>query len=83
MILDADYSTHLYREGVLRTSSEQYSLERLDDVTAHLTNHNLQEERSPNFGKYEEGNEMFYDQFDRCRSFYNIITLFLVLGSFY
>ncbi|XP_041353375.1 tubulin--tyrosine ligase-like [Gigantopelta aegis] len=73
VLLDAEYSIYLYREGVLRTASELYSLDHLGDVTAHLTNHNLQEERSPNFGKYEDGNEMFYDQFDRyLQDKYNI-----------
>ncbi|XP_046349218.2 tubulin--tyrosine ligase-like [Haliotis rufescens] len=64
VLLDATYTIYLYREGVLRTASEEYAPDRLDHLTAHLTNHSLQQELSENFGKYEIGNEMFYDEFD-------------------
>merc|ERR1712216_384498 len=30
---------------------------------SHLTNHCIQEAQSANFGKFEEGNEMFFDHF--------------------
>jgi tubulin--tyrosine ligase len=62
--VDLFYNVYLFREGVLRTASEPYN----DDpghVTAHLTNHSLQKELSDNFGQFEEGNEMFFDEFDR------------------
>ncbi|XP_046578237.1 tubulin--tyrosine ligase-like [Haliotis rubra] len=64
VLIDATYTIYLYREGVLRTASEEYEPDRLDHLTAHLTNHALQQELSENFGKYEVGNEMFYDEFD-------------------
>lgn len=65
VLLDANYNVYLYEEGVLRTASESYQRENLDDVTSHLTNHCLQKELSANFGMYEEGNEMFFSSFDR------------------
>lgn len=65
VLLDANYNVYLYEEGVLRTASESYQSENLDDVTSHLTNHCLQKELSANFGMYEEGNEMFFSSFDR------------------
>ena len=65
MLVDLFYNVYLYREGVLRTASDPYSDEDLSHVTAHLTNHSLQKEMSDNFGRYEEGNEMFFDAFDR------------------
>ncbi|KAG7279802.1 hypothetical protein CRUP_013712, partial [Coryphaenoides rupestris] len=57
------YNIYLYREGVLRTSSDPYDSSDLDDMTSHLTNHCIQKEHSPNYGRYEEGNELFFDEF--------------------
>ncbi|XP_060559845.1 tubulin--tyrosine ligase-like isoform X2 [Ruditapes philippinarum] len=65
VLLDSNFNVYLFREGVLRTSSESYDPDDLSKVTSHLTNHCLQEERSSNFGLYEDGNEMFFDQFNR------------------
>lgn len=64
VLLDHSYHIYLYREGVLRTSSEPYNPHDLTCLTSHLTNHCLQEELSSNYGKYEEGNEMFYQEFN-------------------
>lgn len=65
VLLDHEYNIHLMKEGVLRTSSEPYDASDLNNVTSHLTNHCIQEEHSSQFGKYEEGNEMFFDEFNR------------------
>ncbi|XP_070576734.1 tubulin--tyrosine ligase-like isoform X2 [Ptychodera flava] len=65
VLLDHSYNIHLYKEGVLRTASDPYDPSDFKDTTGHLTNHCLQEALSPNFGKYEEGNEMFFDEFNR------------------
>lgn len=48
---------------MLRTSSEPYNSSDLQDMTSHLTNHCIQMEHSQNYGRYEEGNEMFFDEF--------------------
>lgn len=65
VLLDSSYNVFLFREGVLRTASDPYDPDDLSKVTSHLTNHSLQKDLSPNFGKYEEGNEMFFDEFNR------------------
>jgi len=67
VLLDHDYNIHLFKEGVLRTASDPYTAEDLSQsqLTSHLTNHSLQETNSPNYGRYEEGNEMFFDDFNR------------------
>ncbi|XP_077991284.1 tubulin--tyrosine ligase-like, partial [Glandiceps talaboti] len=65
VLVDHEYNIYLYKEGVLRTASDPYNPTNHKDVTGHLTNHCLQEALSPNFGKFEEGNEMFFDQFNR------------------
>ncbi|KAK5853671.1 hypothetical protein PBY51_014804 [Eleginops maclovinus] len=63
VLVDHQYNIYLYREGVLRTSSEPYNSSDLQDMTSHLTNHCIQKEHSQNYGRYEEGNEMFFDEF--------------------
>ncbi|KAJ9451665.1 Tubulin glycylase 3B [Diplonema papillatum] len=66
VLLTAPFEVHLFSEGSLRTSSTEYN----DDFTnlpAHVTNHCLQE-RCADYGKFEEGNEMWYSQF---RAFLN------------
>ncbi|MGH0147294.1 UNVERIFIED_CONTAM: hypothetical protein FKN15_010206 [Acipenser sinensis] len=65
VLVDHQYSIYLYKEGVLRTSSEPYDSSDLQDKTSHLTNHCIQKEHSKNYGKYEEGNEMFFDEFSQ------------------
>jgi tubulin--tyrosine ligase len=61
VLLTPHYDIHIYREGVLRTSSEQYS-DDLHHTLAHLTNHCIQE-TGVHFGAYEKGNEMWYSEF--------------------
>uniref|UniRef100_A0A3B4BE99 Tubulin--tyrosine ligase n=1 Tax=Periophthalmus magnuspinnatus TaxID=409849 RepID=A0A3B4BE99_9GOBI len=63
VLVDHQYNIYLYREGVLRTSSEPYNSEDLGDMTSHLTNHCIQKEMSQNYGRYEEGNEIFFSDF--------------------
>ncbi|XP_029609033.1 tubulin--tyrosine ligase isoform X1 [Salmo trutta] len=63
VLVDHQYNIYLYREGVLRTASEPYDSSNFQDVTSHLTNHCIQKELSQNYGRYEEGNEMFFDEF--------------------
>ncbi|EPY82035.1 tubulin--tyrosine ligase [Camelus ferus] len=65
VLVDHQYNIYLYREGVLRTASEPYHTDNFQDKTCHLTNHCIQKEYSKNYGKYEEGNEMFFEEFNR------------------
>lgn len=65
VLVDNQYNIHLYREGVLRTSSEPYNDSDFQDMTSHLTNHCIQKEHSKNYGRYEDGNEMFFDEFNQ------------------
>ncbi|XP_068615359.1 tubulin--tyrosine ligase-like [Brachionichthys hirsutus] len=55
VLVDHQYNIYLYREGVLRTSSEPYNSSDLQDTTSHLTNHCIQKEQSQNYGRYKEG----------------------------
>lgn len=65
VLVDHLYNIYLYREGVLRTASEPYHADNFQDKTSHLTNHCIQKEYSKNYGKYEEGNEMFFEEFNQ------------------
>ncbi|XP_025959966.1 tubulin--tyrosine ligase isoform X2 [Dromaius novaehollandiae] len=65
VLVDHQYNIYLYREGVLRTSSEPYNSADFQDKTCHLTNHCIQKEYSQNYGRYEEGNEMFFEEFNQ------------------
>ncbi|CAI5771182.1 tubulin--tyrosine ligase isoform X2 [Podarcis muralis] len=65
VLVDHQYNIYLYREGVLRTSSEPYNSANFLDKTCHLTNHCIQKEYSKNYGRYEEGNEMFFEEFNQ------------------
>ena len=58
------YNIYVFDQGSCRTASTKYSLDDLSDVTAHLTNHDLQEHAS-DFGKYEEGNELWFSALDK------------------
>eukprot|EP01059_Diplonema_ambulator_P030062 TRINITY_DN5028_c0_g1_i1.p1 TRINITY_DN5028_c0_g1~~TRINITY_DN5028_c0_g1_i1.p1 ORF type:complete len:380 (+),score=121.20 TRINITY_DN5028_c0_g1_i1:1445-2584(+) len=63
VLLTWDFKLYLFSEGSLRTSSTTYN-EDYHDLSAHVTNHCLQE-TLPDYGKYEEGNEMWYSAFSR------------------
>ncbi|XP_078300849.1 tubulin--tyrosine ligase isoform X3 [Panthera onca] len=77
VLVDHQYNIYLYKEGVLRTASEPYHVDNFQDKTCHLTNHCIQKEYSKNYGKYEEGNEMFFEEFNK----YLISALNITLES--
>ena len=54
----------LYREGVCRTSSEEYKGADWDNHVAHVTNHCLQEGAAA-FGRYEKGNELPFAELNK------------------
>eukprot|EP00659_Diplonema_papillatum_P007271 gene7271-11213_t len=58
----------VYKRGVCRTSSYQYSdasLGNLDDHLTHLTNHHIQE-TGKRYQMYEQGNELWFHQLHEC-----------------
>jgi tubulin--tyrosine ligase len=62
VLVTSDFCIYLYREGVLRTSSEEFNLKDISDPLVHLTNHCVQI-NGPNYSAFESGNEMWYSQF--------------------
>lgn len=63
VLLDSDFRVHLYRQGVLRTSSVAYDSD-LGNRFAHLTNHCIAAEHA-DYGRFEPTNEIFYEAFDQ------------------
>ena len=63
-MLSHPYNIHVFTEGSCRTASVKYEPGDLTRTHSHLTNHCLQES-SDDYGKYEEGNEMWYADFDK------------------
>nr|CCC89558.1 putative tubulin-tyrosine ligase [Trypanosoma congolense IL3000] len=59
-LLKFPYSIYAFTKGSCRTSSRLYDFDNIDDVLIHLTNHCLQE-TTPDFGKYEAGNELWLE----------------------
>jgi len=51
----------LWKEGIVRTSSELYTRDDPANLFAHITNHCIQE-TGPNFSKFEDGNVLRYGQ---------------------
>lgn len=55
---------YFYSEGYLRTSCKEFSLNKIDNKYVHLTNDAVQK-NSPDYGKYENGNKISYDEFQK------------------
>jgi len=53
---------YFYEEGYIRTSSFEFDLSNLADRLIHLTNDAVQK-RDKNYGKFEPGNKMSYNEF--------------------
>ena len=53
---------YFYKEGYLRTSSAEYSVNNVENRYVHLTNDAVQK-YSSNYGKHEAGNKLSYAEF--------------------
>mmetsp|Transcript_6421 Transcript_6421/g.5517 ORF Transcript_6421/g.5517 Transcript_6421/m.5517 type:complete len:205 (-) Transcript_6421:455-1069(-) len=64
VLMTHDLKVYFFKEGYLRTSCEEFSLNEkdLNKEYVHLTNNAVQI-NSENYGKYEDGNQMSFDQF--------------------
>jgi tubulin---tyrosine ligase len=55
---------YFYKEGYLRTSCKEYSLNNIHSRMVHLTNDAVQQ-NSEDYGKYEPGNKLSYTDFQK------------------
>ncbi|CAI2376333.1 unnamed protein product [Moneuplotes crassus] len=64
VLLTADLKLHFFKEGYLRTSCEDFSLESNDisKTYVHLTNNAVQK-FSENYGQFEDGNQLSFQDF--------------------
>jgi hypothetical protein len=62
--VNGSIKTYFYSEGYLRTSSQEFSLNNLSNRMVHLTNDAVQK-FSDDYGKYEPGNKISYDEFEK------------------
>jgi Tubulin-tyrosine ligase family len=75
LVIRSPYKTSFfwYSQGYARTCSFEYSPACKENLMVHLTNEAVQVKDPKNFGKYEPGNKVYYDQledyFATCEEF--------------
>lgn len=62
VLVDHKRNIFLFREGYIRTSSEKFDRNSLDNYYVHLTNNAVQK-HSKNYQKFELGNQLSYNNF--------------------
>jgi hypothetical protein len=62
MVDGKHFRGYFYKEGYIRTSSYEFSLDDLEDRDVHLTNDAVQD-RNEEYGKYEPGNKISMNDF--------------------
>lgn len=62
VLLDQKKTLFLFREGYIRTSSEKFDKNSIDNYYVHLTNNAVQK-NSKNYQKFELGNQLSYSNF--------------------
>ncbi|KRX01751.1 hypothetical protein PPERSA_01621 [Pseudocohnilembus persalinus] len=70
VLIAPDMQLYVFKEGYLRLSGEKYNIQQNysnnnsnKNQVMHLTNNAIQK-HAKSYGKYEEGNQMNYDQFE-------------------
>jgi len=66
VLLTTDLKVYFFKEGYLRTSCEDFSLESEDinKTFVHLTNNAVQK-HSENYGQFEDGNQLSFEDFQK------------------
>jgi hypothetical protein len=62
VLLTHEMDLYFFREGYIRTSCEEFNLDK-DDLYVHLTNNAVQK-HSNNYGSYEKGNQLSFDDIE-------------------
>eukprot|EP00397_Hematodinium_sp_SG-2012_P012824 GEMP01013006.1.p1 GENE.GEMP01013006.1~~GEMP01013006.1.p1 ORF type:complete len:657 (+),score=120.69 GEMP01013006.1:247-2217(+) len=63
-LVDLDMKAYYYEDAYLRTTSEEWNLDKLEDRFAHLNNDAVQK-NGANYGKFESANKLNLDEFQR------------------
>ena len=64
---NSTFQCFFYQDGYLRTSGAEFSADNLKNRFIHLTNDAVQK-KSANYGKFEEGNKLSYQEFQNYLS---------------
>lgn len=62
VLVNQDMEVFFFKEGYVRTSGSEYRLDNCENPFVHLTNNAVQK-NAGSYGKFEDGNQMDYDQF--------------------
>lgn len=63
-LVDLDMKAYYYEDAYLRTTSEEWSLENIGNLFAHLNNDAVQK-FGVNYGKFESANKLSLDEFQK------------------
>ena len=55
---------YYFKEGYIRTSTEVYSTDNIDNYFIHLTNNSIQK-NSEHYGMFESGNQLSYKDLNK------------------
>lgn len=58
-LVTQNFNIYFFKEGYIRTSTETFSTENIDNYYIHLTNNAIQK-NSCNYGIFENGNQLPY-----------------------
>ena len=66
VLLTQDHELFFFKEGYLRTSSTEFSidLQNIDNAFVHLTNNAVQK-HAENYGDFEDGNQLSFPRFQQ------------------
>jgi hypothetical protein len=62
--INGTIQAYWFKEGYLRTSSNEFSMKDITNKMVHLTNDAVQK-RSDQYGKFENGNKLSYAEFQK------------------
>ena len=74
--MNGNLQGYFYHDGYLRTSCREYTLKNVQSRLIHLTNDAVQQ-RCAEYGKFENGNKLSYQEFQKYLDSLNIKTDFV------
>ena len=64
VLLTQDMKVFVFKEGYIRTSSEIYKCDDINNPFIHFTNNAIQK-YSENYGQFENGNQISWKEFEK------------------
>ena len=63
-LITQNMNMYYFKEGYIRTSTEVYSTDNIDNYFIHLTNNSIQK-NSEHYGMFESGNQLSYKDLNK------------------